>query len=213
MPAKTAQDWFITLSPLDESDLDQKQVQSLVLGKDHYVWRETGKSGTHPHYHVYVRYPEAVRSDRVKEQWKKVWLIDEVPKVAMLIKACTDKTGLIGKYAQKELDNIVVSTSFSDSEIEYMKSQCPQKTATEALDGYKRRQVTLVGAADIVEKYAKKNGMSYESHDEFRSVIKSMMDEGYRFSTIWGRLKTVWSELMMMSGKAHWVTLWSDDKY
>jgi len=102
---------FLTISTRQDLDAVQlKRLKDYVLkhyNTKHLLVKETGKDGTHPHYHFYGNLKESRRINALTSQWKhalfKGYNFDtDEERQCLTIKAVNQIHKLLGWYFQKE---------------------------------------------------------------------------------------------------------------
>lgn len=108
-------DFMLTFSPRESYTDDQEKAISdaLVLGK-HFMVREYGKKGDHPHLHVVIRYEKPTRSDVLRKSVLRMGILhgdDKELKVSVL-KDTPEM--LVAKYLNKDPNRVILYNSLVD---------------------------------------------------------------------------------------------------
>ncbi len=102
---------FLTISTRQDLDANQlKKLRDYVqkhYNTKHLLVKETGKDGTHPHYHFYGHLKESRRINALTSQWKnalfKGYNLDtDEDRQCLIIKSVNQTDKLLGWYFQKE---------------------------------------------------------------------------------------------------------------
>jgi len=189
------------------ADVDDTMVESLVASYPSHHWvEEHGESGKHTHYHVYVSHTQGKnevieRQETVRRRWIKVFRVEQAQmKIALKVVPVTDYQRLLGSYMQKEKGVIVRKSTFTTEQCESL-HEMYKNVSSKYVKKDKNRYLTVQHASDEIINYAKVNDMPLDSKDDFVHVLQHMVQNGFRCATIMNRLKFVWTEIEMISGR------------
>lgn len=202
MPASKSSKWFITVSPCDWSDIDQKVValQSQVYVEYHVI-KEYGSDGSHPHVHAYLSGNVVESQEVVRRRWMKCLPANTQFVVALKVVKCTDRDRLIGAYMSKDAKVEILYSNLSNEVLDSLKAEYAHINKAKA-NPSKWKYPKLDSMPDVMEKYCEARGMTMTTHAEFKDVLRSMMANGYNLINILGRMKYVWSQIAAMK-KVH----------
>lgn len=210
-------EYFITFSAPDLGGFsgavkDSFEKELLTIFKDKYCfivmeqynrWKQN-----FPHYHIYVKYDTEIRKDAVHrtvkkstefEQLRKAYPYDKV-KNALDIRVAHDKHLLLANYLTKQdeyiniLDNLC--TSLKD---ELLLKAKHKEENTYVLKG--KKCPSLEELPYFIINY---NNTCFQldlsDHNHFKSVIKSMIREGYIMIKHIRNMRAVWTTCCVLEG-------------
>jgi len=212
MPGKLSKEWFITISPRTEDEVDLEAVHQKVTASHEHHWvREEGLNGDHPHYHIYLKHEEARRSDVVKKSWSKCY--DEkgdMPHNWLVVIPVTDKDRLIGGYLNKA-DSKVMSTTFTEEQLKGLRD-VHKVVAAKQGKRVKRKCLTNLNCVPVMEEYREVMNQSHNKWDRelFTQVVQKVCQAGYSMMSISSRFKWLLKELQAREGET---VEWFDQQF
>lgn len=203
MPASHSNSWFITISPTDYDQIDEKMVVTLSsCSVSSHVVIEKGSLQNHSHVHAYVEYPKVESQEVVRRRWAKCLPKDVNLKVALKVVVVTDRDRLIGQYLSKEEEVVILHSSISPDELASLKGAYKKINDIKDKGRLKYKYLTLATSPDVIIAYAKSNDMPLNGQLDFKDVTNSMVRNGFRLTCIMGRLKYVWAEIQVITGQS-----------
>lgn len=206
MPSLPSCKLFITLShsSIDSFSGTKKYLDFCKKQKVHLIIQESGKKGTHSHYHIYVHLDKAKRADNYKRELIKQYypdIKDESERLHMIdVKAVTDLVKLIGWYFQKE-DKFKIISSRDVDMAEYKRIYNATIQPVKIRPSYACKFVSLNDLPFYIIEHIEKNKIQMIDKDYAESFKKSKkkssdaISEMYtnfsiKFTTIWMSLFT-----------------------
>lgn len=192
MPASISSMWFITVSPCEWTDIDQKMVASQSqIHVEYHVIKEYGSDGDHPHLHAYLNGVEESQ-EKVRRRWMKCLPKESDFKIALKVVKCTNRDRLIGAYFSKESKHEVLYSNMRKEELQSLQAEYAHINKAKANQS-KYKYPKLQAVPDEVDKYiaAHELGPIY-NYAQWKQLLRRMMKDGYNFINITGRLKHAW---------------------
>lgn len=206
MPALSSNQFFITISPRDDRDVDQiKVLNKSMIYPEHHVVRETGSKGDHIHYHIYVRSAKEKRTDAVKRSWESLYegKEDIDHKHFCMVKIVDNIQRLIGGYLNKD-DSTILATTFAKEDIEKWKTQF-EKFVNNRPKVKKMKAMTMLNAPLICQEIRKDEfKCAYDNKLWNLTVLNQVLNQacvnGYNIIPVTRSLNALLKQLKAMDG-------------
>lgn len=198
MPASRSSKWFITVSPCDWTDVDQKMVATQsYIHTEYHVIKEYGSDGDHPHLHAYLNGSEESQ-EAVRRRWMKCLPKESNYKIALKVVKCTDRDRLIGAYFTKECKHEVLYSNMRTEELESLRAEYAHINKAKA-NSSKYKFPKLEYIHDEVDKFMKAHDMRpVYSYQDYKQVLRVMMKHGYNLVKHVNRIKSSYVQYAAM---------------